>query len=88
MNWQSFLKNWKTTASAILTATLVTSVALLTYPPIQAHPQWVIWLGGVQIVVKVWIGLIQKDAKDPQAQQIMALGGAVNNAAPVPTTEK
>jgi len=57
--------NWKTTASSMLTVTLVTTAALLTYPPIQQHPQWVLVLGGVQIVGKAWIGLIQVDAKPP-----------------------
>lgn len=57
------LTNWKTTVSSILTVTLATSAALLAYPPIQQHPQWVIWLGGAQILAKIWIGLIQVDAK-------------------------
>jgi hypothetical protein len=56
------LVHWKSTASAILTATLAATAALLAYPPFAAHAQWVVVAGGVQAVAKVWIGAIQQDA--------------------------
>lgn len=62
MNWKDLLANWKTTLSSILTVTLFSTAALLTYPPVMAHPKVMGILGGVQILAKVWIGLIQKDA--------------------------
>ena len=67
MNWNSIAQNWKTTVSAILTVTLTTSAALVTYPPVQQHPNWIAVIGGVQIVAKVWIGLLQHDAQ-PMAE--------------------
>ena len=66
----SLLANWKTTASSILTVTLVTTVGLLAYPPVIAHPQWVAVLGGVQVVGKIWIGLLQNDAPPNPPQPV------------------
>lgn len=63
MNWKSILANWKTTASSILTVTLATSAALMAYPPVMQHLKLMAVLGGTQIVAKLWIGLIQVDAK-------------------------
>lgn len=61
--WTSAVKNWRTTVSAVLTATLAGTAALLAYPPIgQSHLKLVTVLGGIQAVAKVWLGLIQKDA--------------------------
>lgn len=57
------LVNWKSTLQSILTVSLFTTAALLTYPPVMAHPQWVAILGGIQVVGKLWIGLISNDAK-------------------------
>ena len=61
--WTKLLANWKTTVSSVLTVTLATSAALITYPPVQQHLTVMAILGGVQVVAKVWIGLIQLDAK-------------------------
>ena len=63
MNWNDVKTNWKSTVTNLLTVTLVTTVGLLSYPPVLAHPKWVAILGGVQVVAKLWIGLITKDAK-------------------------
>lgn len=57
------LVNWKSTVQSILTVTLVTSAGLLTYPPVMAHPGWISALGAIQIIGKLWIGLISNDAK-------------------------
>lgn len=63
MNWEEWIiKNWKSTSSGILTVTLVTTVGLLTYPPIMQHPRTMAILGGIQVVTKLWIALISKDA--------------------------
>jgi len=61
--WTKLLANWKTTVSSVLTVTLATSAALVAYPPVQQHLKVMAILGGVQVVAKVWIGLIQVDAK-------------------------
>ena len=57
------LVNWKSTLQSILTVTLVTTAALVTYPPVQAHPAWISAIGAIQIVGKLWVGLISNDAK-------------------------
>ena len=56
------LTHWKSTVSSILTATLFTTAGLMAYPPIMAHTKLMAWLGGVQIVGKIWVGLISQDA--------------------------
>ncbi len=64
----AILKNWKTTVSSILTVTLATSAALMAYPPVLQHLKIMGVLGLVQVLAKVWIGLIQNDAPVPPAQ--------------------
>lgn len=59
-----FSANWKTTASGVLTVTLSTTAVLMTYPPVAAHTKLMLFLGGFQVVGKVWVSLIQKDAKE------------------------
>lgn len=58
------LANWKSTASGLLTFTLVTTGAFLA-PPLNAAiaPKHVLWIGGLQGLAKVWIALITQDAK-------------------------
>ena len=60
--------HWKSTVSGLLTASLATSAAFLA-PPLNAYvpPKVVLWLGAFQIVGKVWIGLISKDAGTVEA---------------------
>ena len=64
----ALLKNWKTTVSSILTVTLATSAALMAYPPVLQHLKIMGVLGLIQVLAKVWIGLIQNDAPTPPAQ--------------------
>ena len=64
----ALLKNWKTTVSSILTVTLATSAALMAYPPVLQHLKIMGVLGLIQVLAKVWIGLIQNDAPAPPAQ--------------------
>jgi len=64
MSIQTLTANWKSTVSGVLTVTLSTTAALLTYPPVAAHTKLVLFLGGFQVVGKVWIALIQKDPKE------------------------
>ena len=54
-------KNWKSSASGILTATLSLTVALL--PLHVLSPRETVWAGAIQAVAKVWLGLITPDAK-------------------------
>jgi hypothetical protein len=61
--WTNALVHWKSTVSGILTVTLATSAALMTYPPVAQHFEMMTWLGGIQVVGKVWIALISKDAQ-------------------------
>lgn len=55
--------NWKSTASGLLTFTLVTTGAFLA-PPLNAgiSPKHVFWIGGLQGLAKVWIAFITVDA--------------------------
>lgn len=62
------LTNWKSTASGLLTLTLLASVALLGYPPVMQHPQWVAILGGIQVVAKAWISITSLDAQPPASK--------------------
>jgi len=64
MTMKDVSSNWKSTVSGVLTVTLSTTAALLTYPPVAAHTKLVLFLGGFQVVGKVWIALIQKDPKE------------------------
>jgi hypothetical protein len=61
------MKNWKTTVSSILTVTLATTAGLMTYPPVMQHLKLMAVMGGIQIVAKIWVGLIQVDAQDTPA---------------------
>lgn len=54
-------KNWKSSASGILSATLATTVALL--PLHVLSPRQTVIAGVIQAVGKVWLGLITPDAK-------------------------
>ncbi|HEY3620742.1 MAG TPA: hypothetical protein VGK96_28395 [Candidatus Sulfotelmatobacter sp.] len=56
-------ESWKSTVSSILTATMATSAAFLA-PPLNAliPAKYVLGLGAVQIIGKIWIGLITQDA--------------------------
>jgi hypothetical protein len=56
------LTNWKSTVSGFLTITLVTTTALLSYPPLQAHLKAIAIIGGIQVLAKAYIALIQNDA--------------------------
>ena len=59
----AFLLNWKSTVSGFLTASLATTAAFLSPPLNQLiSPQHVLWIGAFQVVGKIWIGLITKDA--------------------------
>jgi hypothetical protein len=62
------LVHWKSTVSGFLTASLATSAAFLA-PPLNAYipPKVVLWLGAFQIIGKIWIGLISKDAGTVEA---------------------
>jgi len=66
MNLQHIAANWKTTVSSVLTTMMFTTAGLMAYPPVAAyaaaHPKWAAWVGGAQVVGKIWIGLIQQDA--------------------------
>lgn len=55
--------HWKSTLSGVLTTTLATSAAFLA-PPLNAlvSPKTVLWLGAFQVVGKIWIAAITKDA--------------------------
>lgn len=86
MNWTEIAANWKTTVSSILTVTLVTTAGLLTYPPIMAHPKVISILGGVQIVAKIWIGLISHDAKPSVTSSVTIESTAPVNVPPVVVT--
>jgi hypothetical protein len=59
----TILTHWKSSLSGILTATLATSAAFLA-PPLNTmvSAKVILWLGAFQIVGKIWIGLISKDA--------------------------
>lgn len=62
------LQNWKTSLAGLLTVTLATTAALLACPPVAAHPKWIVIGGGAQVVLKLWISLIQQDAGKTLAQ--------------------
>ena len=83
MNWKDLAANWKTTVSSILTVTLFTTAGLLTYPPIMAHPKVMGFLGGVQVVAKIWIGLISHDAKPSVTSSVTIESTAPANVPPV-----
>jgi hypothetical protein len=57
------ITNWRSTVNGFLTISLVTSVALLGYPPVMQHPKWVAVLGGVQVLAKAYMAVITVDAK-------------------------
>lgn len=59
----TFFAHWKSTASGILTTTLATSAAFLA-PPLNSlvPPKTVLWIGAAQVIGKIWISAITKDA--------------------------
>lgn len=63
------VKDWKSTVSSVLTATLFLTAALLASPQLQTtlSPKALLWIGGVQSVAKILIGLITQDAGTVQA---------------------
>jgi len=61
-----FISNWKSTVSGILTVTLVSSAALMKYPPVMQHLKLMAFLGGFQVLGKIWIALITTDVKKEQ----------------------
>jgi hypothetical protein len=77
--WTNAVSHWKSTVSGLLTATLATSAALMTYPPIAAHIKLMSILGGVQLVGKVWIALI---SQDPDKVMAIVPGSSVPQAVP------
>lgn len=62
------LQNWKSTVSGLLTVGLTTTAALLAYPPVMANPKWVVIGGGIQVVLKIWVSILQQDAGTTVAQ--------------------
>jgi len=62
------LTHWKSTVSGILTTTLATSAAFLA-PPLNAlvPPKVILWIGAAQIIGKIWIAAITKDAGTTEA---------------------
>jgi hypothetical protein len=59
----SILTNWKSNLNGFLTATLVTSAAFLS-PPLNTlvSAKVILWIGAFQIIGKLWISLLTKDA--------------------------
>lgn len=55
--------NWKSTASSLLTVTLTTSAAFLA-PPLNSlvSAKVILYIGAVQIIGKIWVGLLTEDA--------------------------
>lgn len=68
----SAAKNWKTTASAILTSTLAITGYMLESGQMKPHTAFI--LGLIQICAHVAVGLMQKDASahqgDPAATKL------------------
>lgn len=72
------MASWKSTVSGILTATLATSAAFLA-PPLNtlASPKVILWLGAFQIVGKIWIALLTKDAESVTSADVAKANNAV-----------
>ena len=56
------ISSWKSTVSGLLTVSLSTTAALLAYPPLQTHLKFIAILGGVQVVLKLWVAIVTTDA--------------------------
>jgi len=81
------LVNWKSTVQSILTVTLFTTAALVTYPPVMAHPGWVSAIGAIQVVGKLWLGLISNDAKPSATSSVTIESTSPIVVPPVAVTE-